>query len=149
MSDELRSLQDRVHSGITTFDLEGKEAPCIVFDGKRFDSIMQEVAGQPLSVNTDMNILQDGMGHVFVEIVLTFSKGDFVDKILINASESLKFFELLAEVSILVISSPASTFGQDRVFMIQLPRPDKAIDALEIIRNGLKSGGGGGSEEWT
>ncbi len=137
MSDELQSLLDRVHEGITIFDFDGKKTPCILFEEQKFDSILQRVAGQPLSVDTDLNILQDGLGHVFVEIILTFSKGGFVEKVLVNANESLDFFTLLAKTSIIALSSPKSQFGQDNVFMIQLPRPEKASDALEIIQNGL------------
>ena len=37
----------------------------------------------------------------------------------------------------LALTSPHSHYGKDNVFMIQLPRPEKAHDALEIIRNGL------------
>ena len=37
----------------------------------------------------------------------------------------------------LALSSPQSNYGKDNVFMIQLPRPEKAQDALEIIQNGL------------
>ena len=139
MSDELKSLLDRAHQGITTFDFDGKETPCILFEEEKFDKILQKVAGQALSINTDLNILQDGLGHVFVEIILTFSKGGFVEKVLVNANESLNFFELLAKTSILALSSPKSKYGKDSVFMIQLPRQDKAVNALEIIKKGLET----------
>ncbi len=137
MSDDLDSMLKRAHDGITTFDFDGRPAPCILFGEEKFDAIMQKVAGRALSINTDLNIMQDGLGHVFVELVLTFSRGGFVEKILVNANESMDFFELLAKTSILALSSPKSRFGQDNVFMIQLPRPDKAVNALEIIRKGL------------
>lgn len=137
MADELQSLLDRVHDGITTFDFDGKSVPCILFKKEKFDSIMSQVAGKPLSVNTDLNILHDGLGHVFVEMVLTFSLGGFVEKILVDAGQSLDFFELLAHTSVLALSSPESRLGPDNVFMIQLPRPDKAVNALDIIYKGL------------
>jgi len=139
MPDELDSLLEKVHDGITTFDFDGRETPCILFGEERFDAILQKVAGRALSIDTDLNILQDGLGHVFVEMVLTFSKGGFVERILVNANESLDFFELLAKTSILALSSPKSRFGRDNVFVIQLPRPDKAVSALEIIRRGLSN----------
>jgi len=139
MPDDLNSLLERVHDGITTFDFDGRETPCILFGEEKFDAIMQRVAGRALSIDTDLNILQDGLGHVFVEMVLTFSKGGFVERVLVNANESLDFFELLAKTSILALSSPKSRFGRDNVFVIQLPRPDKAVNALEIIRRGLSN----------
>ena len=99
---------------------------------------MSRVAGKALSINTDLNILQDGLGHVFVEIVLTFSQGGIVEKILVNANKDILFFESLAKTSMLALSSPKSSYGKDNVFMIQLPKPEKAEDALEIIEKGLK-----------
>ena len=137
MSDELKSLLDQVHDGITTFDFDGKEIPCIVIKEKKYDEIFSKVAGQSLSINTDLNILHDVLGNVFVEVVLTFSKGNIVEKFLVNAKTELLFFESLAKTSMLALSSPHSRYGKDNVFMIQLPRPEKAHDALEIIHNAL------------
>lgn len=34
MSDELQKMLDSVHDGITTFDFEGKETPCIIIEEK-------------------------------------------------------------------------------------------------------------------
>ena len=137
MSDELKNLLDQVHTKITTFDFDGKETPCIVIDEKKYDETLSKIAGQSLSINTDLNILQDGLGNVFVELVLTFSKADIVEKFIINAKTDLAFFESLAKTSMLALSSPKSNYGKDNVFMIQLPRPEKAQDALDIIKNAL------------
>ena len=137
MSDELNNLLEQVHDGITTFDFDGKETPCIVIEEKKYDETLSKVAGKSLSINTDLNILQDGVGNVFVEVVLTFSKEDIVEKFIINAKTDLGFFESLAKTSMLALSSPKSNYGKDNVFMIQLPRPEKAQDALDIIINAL------------
>lgn len=137
MSDELKRFLDQVHDGISTFDFDGKETPCIELDEKKYDDMLSKVAGQPLSINTDLNILQDGLGNAFVEIILTFSRGNIVEKFLVNAKTNLKFFESLAKTSMLALSSPKSNYGKDNVFMIQLPRPEKAQDALEIIQDAL------------
>jgi hypothetical protein len=137
MPDELNNLLDQVHVGITTFDFDGKETPCIIIDEKKYDETLSKIAGQSLSINTDLNILQDGLGNVFVELVLTFSKADIVEKFIINAKTDLGFFESLAKTSMLALSSPKSNYGKDNVFMIQLPRPEKAQDALDIIKNAL------------
>ena len=138
MSEELKKLLEQSHEGITIFDFDGKPVPCIIMDEKRYDEILSKVAGKPLSINTDLNILQDGLGHVFVEIVLTFSQGGIVEKILVNANKNISFFESLAKTSMLALSSPQSSCGKDNVFMIQLPKPEKAEDALEIIEKGIK-----------
>jgi hypothetical protein len=137
MSDELKRFLDQVHDGIGTFDFDGKETPCIELDEKKYDDMLSKVAGQSLSINTDLNILQDGLGNAFVEITLTFSRGNIVEKFLVNAKTNLKFFESLAKTSMLALSSPKSNYGKDNVFMIQLPRPEKAQDALEIIQDAL------------
>jgi len=137
MSDELKKLSEQVHDGVTTFDFDGKNVPCIILDERKYDEIISKVAGKPLSINTDLNILQDGLGHVFVEIFLTFSQGGIAEKLLINANKDLFFFQSLAKNSMLALSSPKSHYGKDNVFMIQLPRPEKAEDALDIIQKGL------------
>ncbi|HEY4679933.1 MAG TPA: hypothetical protein VIH04_01545 [Nitrosarchaeum sp.] len=138
MSDELKKLSEQVHDGVTTFDFDGQDIPCIILDERKYDEIISKVAGKSLAINTDLNILQDGLGHVFVEIILTFSQGGIVEKLLINANNDLFFFQSLAKTSMLALSSPKSHYGKDNVFMIQLPRPEKAENALEIIERGLE-----------
>lgn len=138
-NEEMKRLLERVHEGITTFNYNQTNVPCIVLAEKRFDEIMSKVAGKPISVDTNLNILQDGVGHVFVEVILTFSDEDINETILLNANTSVEFFELLAKTSMLALSSPHSEVGKENVFMIQLPRPEKAVNALEIIKRGLES----------
>ena len=137
MSEELKKLLEDSHEEITIFDFDGKPIPCIIFDEKKYDDILTKVAGKALSINTDLNILQDGLGHVFVEVVLTFSIGNISEKYLVNAKTDLKFFETLAQTSMFVLNSPESQYGKDNVIAIQLPRPEKAHDALEIIKSAL------------
>jgi hypothetical protein len=136
--DEMKKLMDRVHVGVTSFNYNGLKVPCLILSKKRFDQIMAQIAGKPLSVETNLNILQDGLGHVFVEIALTFSEGGIEEKLLLYANESLSFFESLASTSMLALSSPHSEIGKDNVFMIQLPKPEKITNALEMIKQGLK-----------
>ena len=138
-NEEMKRLLERVHEGITTFNYNQTNIPCIILAEKRFDEIMSKVAGKPISVDTNLNILQDGVGHVFVEVILTFSDENINETILLNANTSVEFFELLAKTSMLALSSPHSEVGKENVFMIQLPRPEKAVNALEIIKRGLES----------
>ena len=137
MSEELKKLLEDSHEEITIFDFDGKPVPCIIFDEKKYDDLLTKVAGKALSINTDLNILQDGLGHVFVEIILTFSQAGIQEKILVNANKHLEFFQSLAKTTMLSLSSPKSTYGKDNVFMIQLPNPEKAHEALQIIEDGL------------
>ncbi|MFZ1077236.1 MAG: hypothetical protein WAN47_07390 [Nitrosotalea sp.] len=134
---ELEELLAQRHKDVTLYDFEGKKVPCIIMEEKRFDDIMRAIAGKPISVETNLNILQDGLGHVFVKMTLHFSQ-EIEEKVLLYANESLEFFEALTETSMLALSSPRSEYGRSNVFMIQLPKPEKTADALEIIKKGLK-----------
>jgi len=137
--DELNKLLSRVHKSVTIFNYNSNNVPCIILTERRFSEIMDKIAGKPVSVETNLNILQNGQGNVFVEITLNFSSSDINEKILLNANESIEFFELLAKTSMLALSSPHSQVGQENVFMIQLPKPEKATDALDVIKRGLKA----------
>ena len=136
-NDELEHMLNKSHKDISVEDFEGKKVPCIGFEGRKFDDILNKVAGKPLSVDTNLNILQDGLGHVFVEMLLTFSHGGINEKVLINANENLEFFESLAENTLLAI---ASVDHPEKIFMIQLPQPERTQEAFEIIKNGLEKG---------
>lgn len=134
---ELEELLAQRHRDVTLYDFEGKKVPCIIMEERRFDEIMKAIAGKLISVETNLNILQDGLGHVFVKMTLHFSQ-EIEEKILLYANESLEFFEALTETSMLALSSPHSEYGRSNVFMIQLPKPERTADALEIIKKGLK-----------
>ena len=110
MSDELEKLIAQSHDDVTIFDFDGKNIPCIILEEKKYDEILSKVAGKPLSINTDLNILQDGLGHVFVEIVLNFSEGGIIERLVINANKHLIFFQSLAKTSMLALSSPKSHY---------------------------------------
>lgn len=138
LDDEMKELMGRVHESITEFNYKDEKIPCIVLSEKRFSEILQKTAGKAISINTDLNILDNKEGNVFVEISLEFSEGDIHEKILLYANKSLEFFESLAKTSMLAISSPHSQVGQENVFMIQLPKPEKAINALDLIKRGIK-----------
>ena len=133
-NDELKNLLEQSHKDLSIQDFNNIQVPCIGFDQKKFDDMLTKVSGKPLSVDTNLNILQDGLGHVFVEILLVFSYGGVNEKILVNANEHLVFFRLLAENSMLAIGSKDSP---ENIFMIQLPKPERAMEALAIIENGL------------
>lgn len=131
---ELDEFLKNSHKDLSVEDFEGKMVPCIGFEGRKFDDMLNKVAGKPLSVDTNLNILQDGLGHVFVEMLLTFSHGEINEKILVDASKNLEFFESLAKSTMLAI---ASVNHPEKIFMIQLPKPEKTREALEIIKTGL------------
>ena len=138
VNEDLDKLLSERHKDFTLFDLDGKKVPCIILDEKKFDDMMRSIAGRPVSVETNLHILQDGLGHVFVRMELSFSQGGIQEKILLYANESLPLFEALADTSMLALSSPHSQYGSSNVFMIQLPKADRTTNALEIIKKGLK-----------
>ena len=138
-NEEMEKLLERAYKDIDTFDFNGKNVPRIIVNDRRFDDIMSKIQGKPISVNTNLNILQDGLGHVFVEITLDFSYGDIHEEFLIYANEFLEFFESLANTTMFALSPPNYTeVNQDKIFMVQLPKPEKAIEAIDIIKNGLR-----------
>ena len=137
-NDELDRLLVSTHKDVTLFDYNGTKVPCIILEEKRFDNIMKIIAGKPVSVETNLNILQDGLGHVFVDVSLNFSQAGMIEKLLLYANDFIEFFEALAASSLLALSSPRSEYGKSNVFMIQLPKPERAINALDIIKKGLK-----------
>ena len=135
----MKQMLERTHNDIDIFDFNGKNIPRIMLPDRRFDEIMAKIHGKPISVNTNLNILHDGLGHVFVEVSLDFSYGDIHEEFLIYANEYLEFFECLADSTMLALSPPQySEVHQDKIFMVQLPKPEKAINALDIIKNGLQ-----------
>ncbi len=137
-SKEMEKLLERVYKDIDTFDFNGQNVPRIILTDRKFDDIMSKIQGKPISVNTNLNILQDGLGHVFVEILLDFSYGEIHEEFLIYANESIDFFESLAKTTMFALSPPNySEVNQDKIFMVQLPKPEKAVEAIDIIKNGL------------
>ena len=136
---EIEQMLERVHKDVDLFDFNGKNVPRIILNDRRFDEIMSKIHGKPVSVNTDLNILQDGLGHVFVEIILNFSHGEIHEEFLIYANDSLEFFKSLANTTMFALSPPQySEVNQDKIFMVQLPKPEKAFQALEMIKNGIQ-----------
>ena len=135
----MEKLLERVYNDIDTFDFNGKNVPRIILTDRKFDNLMSKIQGKPVSVNTNLNILQDGLGHVFVEITLDFSYGEIHEEFLVYANESLEFFESLVNTTMFALSPPNySEVNQDKIFMVQLPKPERAIEAIDIIKNGLR-----------
>ena len=125
---EMEKLLERVYKDIDIFDFNGQDVPRIILTDRKFDDIMSRIQGKPVSVNTNLNILQDGLGHVFVEILLEFSHGEIHEEFLIYANESIEFFESLASTTMFALSPPNySEVNQDKIFMVQLPKPEKDL----------------------
>lgn len=142
--DGMDEMVAKAHGDLGTFDMDGTDVPLILFDAARFHDVMgwyrtSADMGRGSSIKTDLNIMQDYVGHVFVETVLTFSTGEIL-KVLINANQNLKFFKDLASSGVLALGQ--SDGGAEGFFMIQLPQLQKAQDALKMIEDGLAAGKG-------
>ena len=75
--------------------------------------------------------------------MLDFSYGEIHEEFLIYANESIDFFESLAKTTMFALSPPNySEVNQDKIFMVQLPKPEKAVEAIDIINNGLSKKSG-------
>lgn len=157
---ELAALRARAHRGVTTIEYAGqgpagaapRTVPCIAVRPDVFARIMRAVAGRPFTVDTRMDILRDGLGHVFVDLSLDFVGSGVSERFLIDAAESYEFFDLLAETSVLAVSPEGGSAaaggpaGAHDVLLVQLPRPDRAAESLRIIRSGLAAGSGRGGD---
>ena len=136
MTNELERLLAEVHDEISVFEFDGKNVPCIIIKTNEYRQMISDIAGVALSIDTDLNILHDGLGNVFTRIVFTFSKGGIIKEYLVDAKRNLDFFETLAKTSMLALCTNPRDM-ENNIFMIQLPRQDKIQDVLEIIHKAL------------
>ena len=67
-SKEMEKLLERVYKDIDIFDFNGQDVPRIILNDRKFDDIMSRIQGRPVSVNTNLNILQDGLGLSLIHI---------------------------------------------------------------------------------
>ena len=139
--DNMKDLQAACHSNLGMYNSEQGMVPIIRLDDAKYRNAMEWylISMERLhgsSINTNMNILRDFMGNVFVVMVFTFANGKMMD-VIINANENLEFFKKLADTGVLALGH--SNGGVD-VIMIQLPQPRKAEDALRMIEEGLGTG---------
>lgn len=136
-------------AGLT--DYEGRSVPCIALDDPgRYDRIAHAIRGRPVSVDVNLNIFDDMAGRVFVEVMLYVPRGAGAgrERFIIDARRHISFFEALAETCMLAVgmSEHADASATDgTIVLIQLPRPERAAHALNLIRQGLGRGGRGGA----
>lgn len=139
-SKEVRRLLAMSHDNLGTVSMKEDTVPVIIFDGAEFENLEgwnREASGKQgiTTIMTDLNILRDFKGNVFVEVMLSL-EDDKTLKVLISANRHLSFFKALASSGMLALG----TEGCERLITIQLPQPHKAKDALDIIEAGLTPG---------
>ncbi|MBE44522.1 MAG: hypothetical protein CMO16_05020 [Thaumarchaeota archaeon] len=132
-------LLNSVHKeGVTLFESNNTKIPCILLRNERFNEIAKSFYEKSYAVDSKLNILHDDKKHVFVEIVLMFSKARIEQRILIYANKNLEFFEILAESAIIGILPESDSQTESNILMIQLARKDEVKKALGIINFYLK-----------
>ena len=139
-SEEVRRLLAMSHDKLGTISMGNDAVPVIIFDGAEFENLEgwnRGAAGKQgiTTIMTDLDILRDFKGNVFVEVKLSF-EDDKTLKVMISANRHLSFFKALAASGMLALA----TEGCERLITIQLPQPHKARDALDIIEAGLTPG---------
>ena len=143
---EVRRMLAMSHDKLGSIPMMGNTVPVIIFDRDEFNNLairnrgvsgMDEEPGKQgtITIMTNMNILRDFKGNVFVEVILDFEDGKTL-KVLISANRHLSFFKNLASSGMLALA----TEEYESVITIQLPQQDKAEEALDIIEAGLTPG---------
>src|SRR6185295_13372627 len=138
----LEEFKANLHrEGATLVEFSGSKVPCILLEQKKYEGMLQRVYGKKVGADTLLNIFYDGK-DVFVDVQVKFHDTDFEENYLLYANDMIQFFEALAESGLISLapSSQAYTNSQN-VFMIQLPKKDAAVKALEIIKSNAKKHG--------
>ena len=144
--EELDLYRAQSHQNFTTIQMRDVTVPIIQVDAERYEkmtSLYYDTANpdtgstaKPGVIYSDLNILSDGLGHVFGQLVLTFSNGK-TEQFLIDASRNLDFFEQMATSTMFAIAPIDAPTTRHDILAIQLPRRQSAEDALFKIQRGL------------
>lgn len=115
----------------------GNNIPCIYVDFKRYENIINRTFGRKLVVDTLLNIFHDGT-HVFVDIEMKFLDLDIEEYFLVFANDMLEFFEALSKTGLIAIVPQNEYYGNQNIFVIQIPKVELAEQAFEIIKSNAK-----------
>ena len=139
MKRSLNSLEDfikNVHKlGYTLVDYNDIKIPVLYIEDIIFEQILSISYSQKVSIDTNLNIYDDGE-HVFVDINLQFFETGLKQNYLLYANETLDFFSNLAIAGMMGLAP--SNKMQNNIFFIQLPKKDRAEKAYEMIKEKLK-----------
>lgn len=128
-------LSRLVHKdGITLFEYNQMKIPCILLKNETFNELSKAFYGQPLAVDSTLNVLHDNREHVFVEIVLNFSAIEKTQKVILYANDTIEFFECMAQTGIIALAPSSPSGTEANILMVQLPKKEAVEKALELIR---------------
>jgi hypothetical protein len=134
----LKDFIENLHKeGTGLLNYDGNNVPCIYVDSKRYENIISSTYGKKLAVDTLLNIFHDGT-HVFVDIQMKFLDSNREEYFLVFANEMLEFFEALSKTGLIAIVPQMEYYGNQNIFVIQIPKIESAEKALEIIKSNAK-----------
>lgn len=146
VSDEMKKYLALCHEDLGTTEMgstvesQGIMVPLIRLEPGFYDFIQQTKnqisKGHGVLIDCNLNVRYNDLGDVFVEVLLqseAVSEPSTI-QVLIHANRHLDFFELLAETGVLSVVSPEN---KGEFLLIQLPHKEKAVIALDIIKETL------------
>jgi hypothetical protein len=134
----LKDFIENLHKeGTGLLNYDGNNIPCIYVDSKRYENIISSTYGKKLAVDTLLNIFHDGT-HVFVDIQMKFLDSNREEYFLVFANEMLEFFEALSKTGLIAIVPQMEYYGNQNIFVIQIPKIESAEKAFEIIKSNTK-----------
>lgn len=134
----LKDFIENLHKeGTGLLNYDGNNVPCIYVDSKRYENIISSTYGKKLAVDTLLNIFHDGT-HVFVDIQMKFLDSNREEYFLVFANEMLEFFEALSKTGLIAIVPQMEYYGNQNIFVIQIPKIESAEKAFEIIKSNTK-----------
>jgi hypothetical protein len=134
----LKDFIENLHKeGTGLLNYNGNNVPCIYVDSKRYENIISSTFGKKLAVDTLLNIFHDGT-HVFVDIQMKFLDSNREEYFLVFANEMLEFFEALSKTGLIAIVPQMEYYGNQNIFVIQIPKIESAEKAFEIIKTNAK-----------
>ena len=134
----LKDFIENLHKeGTGLLNYDGNNVPCIYVDSKKYENIISSTYGKKLAVDTLLNIFHDGT-HVFVDIQMKFLDSNREEYFLVFANEMLEFFEALSKTGLIAIVPQMEYYGNQNIFVIQIPKIESAEKAFEIIKSNAK-----------
>jgi hypothetical protein len=134
----LKDFIENLHKeGTGLLNYDGNNVPCIYVDSKRYENIISSTYGKKLAVDTLLNIFHDGT-HVFVDIQMKFLDSNREEYFLVFANEMLEFFEALSKTGLIAIVPQMEYYGNQNIFVIQIPKIELPEKAFEIIKSNAK-----------
>lgn len=135
----LKDFIENLHKeGTGLMNYNGNNVPCIYVESKRYENIINRTYGKKLAVDTLLNIFHDGT-HVFVDIGMKFLDLDIEEYFLVFANDMLEFFEALSKTGLIAIVPQNEYYGNQNIFVVQIPKIELAEQAFEIIKSNAKN----------